>query len=224
MTPFAVLGQLEKSAYQAQQNPYAQAAWQAVAPRNQPAAQGPDPLAPGPRFGEASNGWVDAGLSMLPGVGTVYMGNKAVNNFKNGEWMQGIGNGLMAGLSIIPGVGAVKGLYSGAKAGLAAARGAGAAARGATGGLRGAASAVGSGVNTAAKTGWGAARGGASGWWNATKSQGWKAPAAGVGAVIGGNMLGVGHEYEPPAEQYKPSQQGFLNQGTQALKGMDFGQ
>lgn len=70
-----------------------------------------------PRWGEFENPWADIGMSMIPGVGSIYMGNKAYNDFSRGNWGSGLGNLAMAGLSIIPGVGAVRGLVGAGKIG-----------------------------------------------------------------------------------------------------------
>lgn len=119
MTPFAQLGVLmEKSAYQGQAPP-AGYEYQTNARSGLR-----DPYAPyrptqqGPGWGVIQNGWGDAAVSAIPFVGSAYMGNKAVQDFRQGNWGSGIGNSIWAGLSLIPGVGVAKAGLGVARAGV----------------------------------------------------------------------------------------------------------
>jgi hypothetical protein len=77
-----------------------------------------------PRWGVVENTWGDIAMSAIPFVGSAYLGNKAVQDFRRGNVWSGVGNGLMAGLSLIPGVGFAKGvLGAGAKGIMGAVRG-----------------------------------------------------------------------------------------------------
>jgi hypothetical protein len=76
------------------------------------------------RWGEIDNMWGDMAVSMIPGVGSVYLGNKAWNDFQRGQIGSGIGNLIWAGLGLVPGVGAVKGLMGAGKAVATAGKGA----------------------------------------------------------------------------------------------------
>ena len=130
MTPFAQLGSLEKSAYQTPPAGYdygvnARSGLRDPYAAYQPQAGTTAALKSTPRWGEIENGWGDFAVSAIPFVGSAYMGNKAIQNFRRGEWWSGIGNGLAAGLSLIPGVGLAKGIVGAAgKGGMALAKGA----------------------------------------------------------------------------------------------------
>lgn len=93
-----------------------------------PYAAAPAPAAAPKQWGVIDNMWGDLAVSSIPIAGSVYLGNRAVQDFRQGNWGSGIGNALWAGLGLIPGVGAVKGVLGAAKAGfkgLSAARAAG---------------------------------------------------------------------------------------------------
>ena len=144
MTPFALLGSMEKAAAtwsspQFQQNPYGYQptpSYNAYAGTN-PAGvagghQGPQWTAgkdPKDRPGHIDNGLAETAVEMIPGVGSVYLGNKAYHNFKNGEVWRGIGNSAMAALGLIPGVGLVKGIGGGLIKGIKGLFGAGKAVK-----------------------------------------------------------------------------------------------
>ena len=117
MTPFAALGQLEKNANQYlvdAASPYTPQTGYALMKSAHPGAT----PAPPARSGELSNTWADLGVSLIPGVGSVYMGNKAVNDFKEGNWGSGLGNLGWAALGLIPGAGLLRGGLGAVKAGL----------------------------------------------------------------------------------------------------------
>jgi hypothetical protein len=57
--------------------------------------------------GVIDNTWGDMAVSMIPGVGTAYLGNKAVQDFRRGNYWAGAGNTMLAGLSAIPGAGII---------------------------------------------------------------------------------------------------------------------
>ena len=131
MTPFAQLELREKSAaVQPNPNsglidPYAAggslhdpyAAYRVPRPGGAPAAAGQAAGKPG-QWGVIDNTWGDLAVSSIPFVGSAYLGNKAIQDFRQGNWGSGIGNTIWAALGLIPGVGAIKGGLGAAKAGV----------------------------------------------------------------------------------------------------------
>jgi hypothetical protein len=71
-----------------------------------------------PRWGVVDNTLGDLAMSAIPFVGSAYLGNKAVQDFRRGNVWSGIGNTALAGLTLIPGVGLAKGLVHGAAKGV----------------------------------------------------------------------------------------------------------
>jgi hypothetical protein len=142
MTPFAKLGLMEKSAYQGQAPPagYEYQVNERSGLRDPYAAYRPQAgtaaaLREQPRWGVVDNTVGDIALSSIPFVGSAYLGNKAVQDFRRGNVWAGIGNGVMAGLSLIPGVGLAKGVASAAGKGVMGAIRGGARGAMTTGGL-----------------------------------------------------------------------------------------
>jgi hypothetical protein len=111
LTPFARLGVLTKTA-NTEPFPFAPQYLPGRVPL-------PTPGAPGviKHPGVIDNMWGDIAVSSIPFVGSAYMANKAVGDFRNGNWGSGLGNMLFAGASLIPGVGAVRGGLSALRAG-----------------------------------------------------------------------------------------------------------
>lgn len=116
MTPFAQLEHFEKVAaaipnpHSGLVNPYAGQSYQPTQPA---AAAGPQK-----QWGVIDNMWGDIGVSSIPIAGSVYMGNRAIQDFRQGRWGAGIGNTIWAGLGLIPGAGAVKGALGAIKGGV----------------------------------------------------------------------------------------------------------
>jgi hypothetical protein len=143
MTPFAQLGVMNKRAAVQAPPPQYELPVNAQSGLRDPHAANYSPV-PGtqaalqaqPRWGEVQNGLGDFALSAIPFVGSAYMGNKAIQDFRRGNVWSGVGNGLMAGLSLIPGVGFAKGvLGAGAKGIMAGVRAGKAGMFAASGGL-----------------------------------------------------------------------------------------
>lgn len=141
ITPFAQLEVMQKRA-SAQPFPYAQTYQPGRVPDALPNGQAPA-AAPGmiKHPGVIDNMWGDIAVSSVPVLGSVYMANKAIGDFRNGNVGSGLGNLLWAGLGVLPGMGAIKGGL-GALRGLGKGVGAlGAAKSMVAGGWRGAAAA-----------------------------------------------------------------------------------
>lgn len=117
MTPFARLSFLEKVAT-AQPSP----GYQAPAPPKLVDPYAAPVAAPtGKPWGTVNNMWGDLALSSIPFVGTAYMGNRAIQDYRYGNIAGGLGNSVGAALSILPGVGVAKGIAGGALKGVGAA-------------------------------------------------------------------------------------------------------
>lgn len=58
-------------------------------------------------MGIQEGGWGDLGMSLIPGVGTAYMGGKAMRDFSQGNIWSGVGNTALAAASLIPFAGGV---------------------------------------------------------------------------------------------------------------------
>ena len=226
MTPFAQLALMEKSAmmgagYAApgQGGMVRPPAW--GSPQSSAAGAVAGAAAkPKGQWGVINNTWGDIGMSSIPIVGGVYMANRAIQDFRQGNIGSGIGNALWSAISFVPGGGLLKGVAGGLK-GLA--RGA-KLSKGVMGAAKPAIGAM-SGINRAqhvARNGW---RGMQAAGKTLPGGGGLKTYGTAMGASIAAPMLldPKQPQQQPPQQQFNPyepqpqGQQSWIQMGREQL-------